>query len=178
MRSSVIAYSKNQHQVEQRWGSNIHEQRIFSYLFCTDIYENNRMDLFLRASVCGWGIWASQMMTCSLECSKQRGNITFLCIKQSELCFSRWSAQNGSSSFSWCWYCPIWGKLNPLCLILSPPQQQETSANVQFSYAFKEKILLLQTYIHSQQLSNIILTFCNNGWNGKVILSYRGNAYW
>lgn len=45
MRSSVITYSKNQHPAEQRRGSCIHEQRIFSYLFCTDIYENNGMDL-------------------------------------------------------------------------------------------------------------------------------------
>lgn len=49
-RSSVITYSKNQHQVEQQRGCRKHEQRIFSYLFCNDIYENNRMDLFSQCS--------------------------------------------------------------------------------------------------------------------------------
>lgn len=111
------------------------------------------------------------MMTCSLECSKPERQY-YISLHKTVLFF--WPVGSERQFFIW------------LMLILSrlrknksfdtfSHQQQGISANVQISYAFKDNILLLQTYKwFSVQLSNIMLTLCNNGWNGKVISELPG----
>lgn len=131
---------------------------------------------FLSVSICGWGIWVGQMMTCSLEC--QRGNITFLCIKQSELCFSGRSAQNGSSSFGWCWYYPIYEKINPLCLILSPTHSRESAQMYRFRILSKTTFHCSKNTDDSPGNSTISCWhFATMAETERLFLSYLGYVY-
>lgn len=71
MRSSVITHSKKPTSggaaegLSYTWAENIQ-------LFILHWHLQKQQDgsFFLSVSVCGWGIWVGQMMTCSLECSK------------------------------------------------------------------------------------------------------------